>query len=114
MENPDVQRKRLRDKIRSKRNERLGTGDAVAANESMLKINDPATRVELSRRVETELRKVFGTTPDAMTMAQSFIDNPMAAVHAAMPSMSAEEKRAVDSLLKPPNEDDDEEAPPMQ
>lgn len=116
----DANRKRLRERIRSKRNQRLGTEDAVtddSDNNSALRIQDPATREELSRRVEAELSKVFGSDPDAMKVAQSFINNPMSALDSsarALSQLSTEEKVAVESLVKMSGEDDEEEAPPVQ
>lgn len=117
-----MKRQRLREKIRSKRNQRLGTteeGDTSndSGDPSMLQMNDPATRIELSRRVESELRKVFGSDPDAMNVAQQFIDDPMSVMKShtdSLSNLSKEEKMAVESLMKVTEEDDDEEAPPMQ
>lgn len=121
-EDSEVKRQRLREKIRSKRNQRLGTteeGDTSndSGDPSMLQMNDPATRIELSRRVESELRKVFGSDPDAMNVAQQFIDDPMSVMKShtdSLSNLSKEEKMAVESLMKVTEEDDDEEAPPMQ
>ena len=116
----DANRRRLREKIRNKRNQRLGAED-VGTDEtdasSMLRLQDPATRAELSRRVETELRKVFGSDSDAMKVAEQFIQNPMSALDSSartMSHLSAEEKIAVESLMKMSTEEEEEEAPPMQ
>lgn len=116
----DANRKRLRERIRDKRNQRLGTDDAVKDDgdiSSALRIQDLATREELSRRVGAELRKVFGSDPDAMKVAQNFINNPMSALDSStrtLSQLSTEEKVAVESLVKMSGEDDEEEAPPMQ
>lgn len=117
----DANRRRLREKIRNKRNQRLGAEEDVATDEtdatSMLRLQDPATRAELSRRVETELRKVFGSDSDAMKVAEQFIQNPMSALDSSartMSHLSAEEKIAVESLMKMSTEEEEEEAPPMQ
>jgi hypothetical protein len=116
----DANRKRLRDRIRNKRNQRLGTDDAVTDDSdinSALRINDPATREELSRRVEAELSKVFGSDPDAMKIAQDFINNPMSVLDSSthtLSHLSTEERVAVESLVKMSEEEEEEEAPPMQ
>tara|TARA_X000000368_G_scaffold403162_1_gene377846 strand:- start:458 stop:814 length:357 start_codon:yes stop_codon:yes gene_type:complete len=116
----DANRIRLRERIRNKRNQRLGTDDAVKDDSdisSVLRIQDPATREQLSRRVEAELRKVFGSDPDAMNVAQNFINNPMSALDSStrtLPHLSTEERVAVESLVKMSEGEDDEEAPPMQ
>jgi hypothetical protein len=116
----DANRKRLRGKIRNKRNQRLGTEDAAAdgpdAN-SMLRLQDPATRDELSRRVEAELRKVFGSDPNAMKIAEQFVQNPMSVLESSARTrshLSTEEKIVVESLMKMSTEEEEEEAPPMQ
>ena len=116
----DANRRRLRDKIRGKRNERLGTEDAAtddADNNSMMRIQDPAIRDELSRRVEAELHKVFGSDPDAMKIAENYIKNPVSALESSthtLSHLSTEEKLAVESLMKMSGGEDEEEAPPMQ
>lgn len=123
MDESDANRKRIRDKIRNKRNQRLGTNDAedpehsASDVKSMLQIQDPATRMALSRKVEAELRKVFGSDPDAMRVAQDFIDNPMSTIDAharTLIQMSTEEKRAAEDLVKMSEEEEEEEAPPLQ
>jgi len=118
MDSSDTNRRRLREKIRSKRNQRTGAEDAPAdeadAN-SMLRLQDPATRDELSRRVESELRKVFGSDPNAMKIAEQFIQNPMTALDSSartLSHLSTEEKIAVESLVKMSTEEEEEEAPP--
>jgi len=116
----DANRRRLREKIRHKRNQRLGTEDATTDEpdaSSTLRLEDPALRDELSRRVESELRKVFGSDPEAMRVADSFIKNPMSALDSSagtLPHLSPEEKIAVESLVKMSEGEDEEEAPPMQ
>lgn len=120
MDSSDANRRRLREKIRDKRNQRLGTEDAAADDPDvnpMMRLNDPATQQELSRRVETELRKMFGSDPDAMKVAEKFIQNPMSALDSSartLSHLSTEEKKAVESLMKMSTEEDEEEAPPLQ
>lgn len=120
MDSSDANRKRLREKIRNRRNHRLGTEDAATDDPdpcSMLRLQDPATRVELSRRVEEELRKVFGSDPNAMRVAEQFIKNPMSALESSartLSHLSKEERIEVESLLKMSTDEDEEEAPPMQ
>lgn len=116
----DANRKRLREKIRNKRNQRLGAEDAAEGETdtgAMLRLQDPAARDQLSRRVEAELLKVFGSDPNAMKVAEQFIRNPMSALESsarARSQLSAEEKIAVESLMKMSTEEEEEEAPPMQ
>ncbi len=120
MDSSDANRKRLRDKIRNKRNQRLGTEDAATEETDtnpMLRLQDPATRAELSRRVQEEMRKVFGSDPDAMKVAEQFIQNPMSALDSSartLSHLSTEEKIAVESLMKLSTDEEEEEAPPMQ
>lgn len=121
MDSSDANRRRLREKIRNRRNQRLGTEGDAAAEEtdanSMLRLQDPATRVELSRRVEDEMRKVFGSDPNAMKVAEQFIKNPLSALDSSartLSHLSNEEKIAVESLMKMSTEEEEEEAPPMQ
>lgn len=121
MDSSDANRMRLREKIRKKRNQRLGTEEESVAGTSdanpMLRLQDPATRVELSRRVEEEMRKVFGSDPNSMKVAEQFIQNPMSALDSSartLSHLSAEEKIAVESLMKMSTDEDDEDAPPVQ
>jgi hypothetical protein len=120
MDSSDANRRRLREKIRNKRNERRGTENAEtdnSENSSMLRIQNPATRDELSRRVEAELRKVFGSDPDAMKIASDFIQNPMSALESrarTLSHLSTEQQVAVESLVNMSEGEDEEEAPPMQ
>lgn len=121
MDSSDANRRRLRDKIRNKRNQRLGTEEDAATEETdtnpMLRLQDPATQAELSRRVQEEMRKVFGSDPDAMKVAEQFIQNPMSALDSSartLSHLSNEEKIAVESLMKMSTEEEEEEAPPMQ
>lgn len=121
MDSSDENRKRLREKIRSKRNQRLGTEDETVADVSeanpMLQIQNPATRAELSRRVEEEMRKVFGSNPNAMKIAEEFMQNPMSALDSSartLSHLSKEEKIAVESLMRMSTDEDEDEAPPMQ
>lgn len=119
MDSSDANRQRLREKIRNKRNQRLGAEDDASNGTDanpMLRLQDPAKRDELSRRVQEELRKVFGSDPDAMKMAEQFVKNPMSALESSadtLSHLSTEEKVAVDSLMKMSTEEE-EEAPPMQ
>lgn len=120
MDSSDANRRRLRERIRNKRNQRLGAEDEATdgpdAN-SMLRLQDPATREELSRRVEVELRKVFGSDPDAMRAAEQFVKNPLSALDSSartLSHLSAEEKIAVESLMKMSTEEEEEAPPPMQ
>ena len=120
MDSSDANRKRLREKIRNKRNQRLGSEDAATEETDtnpMLRLQDPATQTELTRRVEEEMRKVFGSDPNAMKVAEQFIQNPMSALDSSartLSHLSAEEKIAVESLMKMSTDEDDEEAPPVQ
>ena len=120
MDSSDANRKRLREKIRSKRNQRLGAEDAATEETDtnpMLRLQDPAQRIELSRRVEEEMRKVFGSDPNAMKVAEQFIKNPMSALDSSagvLSHLTTEEKIAVESLMKMSTDEDEEEAPPMQ
>jgi len=123
MDTLDANRRRLRDKIRSKRNVRLGSDDAVTDdadnkdNNPMRHIKDSATREKLSRRVEAELTKVFGSDQDAMRIADGFIKNPMSALESStrtLSHLSPEERTAVEALVNMSNGDEEEEAPPMQ
>lgn len=120
MDSSDENRKRLREKIRNKRNQRLGTEDAATGETDtnpMLRLQDPATQAELSRRVQEEMRKVFGSDPDAMKVAEQFIQNPMSALDSSartLSHLSTEEKIAVESLMKLSTDEEEEEAPPMQ
>lgn len=120
MDSSGANRQRLREKIRNKRNERLGTEDAASDDSegsSMLRIQNPAMRDELSRRVEAELHKVFGSDPDAMKIASDFIKNPMSALESSartLSHLSTEEQVAVESLVNMSKGEEEEEAPPMQ
>lgn len=120
MDSSDENRKRLREKIRNKRNQRLGTEDAATEETDtnpMLRLQDPATQAELSRRVQEEMRKVFGSDPNAMKVAEQFIQNPMSALDSSartLSHLSTEEKIAVESLMKLSTDEEEEEAPPMQ
>lgn len=126
----DAKRKRLREKIRSKRDQRVGgdkgatSSNGTARNNPLGSITDPVLQKELSERVETELRKMFGSDPEAMSMAREFIDNPMSAlseIEGGTP-LTAEELSTMGNIMKMPRvvengegmEDDDEEAPPGQ
>ena len=109
-------RKKLRDKIRTKRDKRVGIdGDLEEGDRGSLQVHDVRLKDEISRRVEVELRKVFGDHPEAMQMAQQYINDPMAVLrnNDAVPSdLSADEKRVVDSLVKLSEGDEEDEAPP--
>lgn len=113
----DEHRKKLREKIRAKRDKRLGADDeeAVDYGSGLLHVKDGKMHEELSRRVEAELKKVFGMHPEAMEVAQKYINNPMAALKQTdlMSShFSREEREAVESLVKLSKGDEEEEAPP--
>lgn len=110
-------RKKLREKIRAKRDKRLGMDDEdeVDDDNGLLHIQDGRMKEELSKRVETELKKVFGMHPEAMEMAQQYINDPMTALKQGgmiSSNLSKEEKEAVESLVKLSDGDEDEEAPP--
>jgi hypothetical protein len=88
---------------------------AVDQDDLLSQINDPLKRQEVSKRVETELRKIFGDDPEAMKLAQQFIDNPMSALvpdNTSPPSRSTNVNTTAESRAHMTQEDDDEEAPP--
>tara|TARA_B110001450_G_scaffold255469_1_gene283118 strand:+ start:38804 stop:39178 length:375 start_codon:yes stop_codon:yes gene_type:complete len=124
MGDPDDTRQRLRDKIRHKRDVRCGTTETAESSDNTTdnpfpRINDPATRAELSRRVEEEMRRIFGSDPETMRIAQRFIDDPISVLKpnnmdTDEQHLSEGEKTAIESRMKISQEEDDEEAPPMQ
>lgn len=119
MDSSDENRKRLRQKIRNMRNNRVGTSNEPPENpeiNSLLRVQDPAKREELSRRVEAELHKVFGSDPDAMKVAEPFIKDPMSVFKSStdmLSKLSTEEREAIQSLMMTTTEENEEEAPPM-
>ena len=112
----DEHRKKLREKIRAKRDKRLGVDDEETGDGGgLLHVKDGRMREELTRRVEAELKKVFGMHPEAMEVAQQYINDPMAALKQKdimSSNLSSEEKEAVESLVKLSEGDEEDEAPP--
>lgn len=111
-------RRRLREKIREKRDKRIGMDggeEDVEDGGGLLNLKDGRMREELSRRVEAELEKVFGMHPEAMQLAQQYINDPLAALKQkdiVSSDLSKEEREAVDSLIKLSEGDGEDEAPP--
>lgn len=106
-------RERLRKKIQAKRDKRNGDEDEGIFDG--LDANYPRMKNEVSRMVETELRKTFGEDPEAMKMAQQFIDNPLEALKKtdnAMSDLPEDTKKAMENLFKSFTDEDKEEAPP--
>lgn len=111
----DEHRKKLREKIRAKRDKRLGVDDEMDDEGGLLHVAGGRMREELSRRVETELKRVFGMHPEAMEVAQQYINDPMAALKQRdimSSNLSTKEREAVESLIKLSEGDEDDEAPP--
>ena len=118
MDGSSSNRDRLRDKIRAKREQRLGgTADVSSVDEDeeppRLGANLGAEkRRELSRKVESELTRIFGGDPDAMKMAREFIDDPLSVLTQSTDgAMSPGEMETLERCIGSDAADEDE-APP--
>ena len=113
-------RDRLREKIRAKRERRLGGAESSVEKEEesapRLGANLGAEkRRELSCKVEAELKRIFGCDPEAMKIAQTFIDDPLSVLTSSTDEtvVPEETRRTYEQLLGMEAVDEDE-APPSR
>jgi hypothetical protein len=109
MDSSDDARKRLRDKIRAKKNQRSGSAPPELPSHE----KDPKLNKELSQKVEAELKKAFGSDEEMMKLAKPFIDNPLSVIASPedfLSSLSTEEREKYDDASKVLFDED--ESPP--
>ena len=109
----DENRKKLRQKIRAKRAQRVGIDDPSPSSSQR---PETVSRSELSAHVERELRGMFGNDPAVANMIQELAKDPLSLLQsdASVSAATPQERAATEGLVKLCAEVDDDEAPPSQ